>query len=47
MVNFFRLKKLIREYEYKREEEKRDFFERLYNISKEEIKLKQINLLNY
>ena len=47
MVNFTRLKKLIREYEYKKENEKKDFFERLYYISKEEIKLKQVNLMEF
>lgn len=47
LVNFKKLKSLINVYERRRETEQKEFYERLYNIAKEEISLKQVSLFEF
>jgi len=44
MVNFKKLKSLINIYERRKEPEQKEFYEKLYNVAKEELSIKQITL---
>ena len=44
MVNFIKLRRLINEYEYKKDSDKRSFFRRLKSIAEYEIGLRQCEL---